>query len=110
MSASFSVDKKTGIAYAHILLSSQRASTFHSDSIRLGEAAAAEIDLIEQKVYLGFSPPFVRKRTDIEDDEEQEWDILFAQPHVQAGLSRLAEEAERQFAIGETEEGGFGVE
>lgn len=44
------------------------------------------------------------------DDEEQEWDALFALPHVQAGLSRLAEEAERQFAAGETEEGGFAVE
>ncbi len=45
-----------------------------------------------------------------EEAEEREWDILFAQPHVQAGLDRLAEEAERQFAAGETEEGGFAVE
>ncbi len=53
----------------------------------------------------------ISERTDYEDDiEEQEWDTLFAQPHVQAALSCLAEEAERQFAVGETEEGGFGVE
>ena len=43
--------------------------------------------------------------SDIEQ-EEQEWDTLFALAHVQAGLSRLADEAERQFAAGETEEGG----
>jgi hypothetical protein len=47
---------------------------------------------------------------DYTDEEELEWDILFAQPHVQAGLDRLAEEAERQFAAGETEEGGFAME
>jgi len=53
----------------------------------------------------------VPKRTiDEEEAEEREWDILFAQPHVQAGLNRLAEEAERQFAAGEIEEGGFAVE
>lgn len=42
--------------------------------------------------------------------EEREWDMLFAQPHVQAGLERLAEEARRQFLAGETVEGGFAVE
>ena len=47
---------------------------------------------------------------DYTDEEELEWDKLFAQPHVQAGLDRIAEEAERQFAAGETEEGGFAVE
>ncbi len=44
------------------------------------------------------------------EEEEQEWDSLFAQPHVQAGLNRLAEEAKRQFISGEIEEGGFAVE
>lgn len=53
----------------------------------------------------------VTRRTDGEDDEEeQEWDALFAQPHVQSALCRLADEAERQFIAGETEEGGFAVE
>ena len=31
---------------------------------------------------------------DYTDEEELEWDTLFAQPLVQAGLDRLAEEAE----------------
>ncbi|TMD59934.1 MAG: hypothetical protein E6I91_19380 [Chloroflexi bacterium] len=44
------------------------------------------------------------------DEEELEWDTLFAQPHVQAGLSRLAEEARRQILAGKTVEGGFAVE
>ena len=105
MSANFSVDKRTGMAYAHILLSSQRASTFHSERIILRESVIAE-----KEFFPGFSPDLTPTGNDFEDDEEREWDILFAQPHVQAGLSRLAEEAERQFAIGETEEGGFGVE
>ncbi len=42
--------------------------------------------------------------------EELEWDTLFARPHVQEGLNRLAREAERQFSMGEMEEGGFAVE
>ena len=45
-----------------------------------------------------------------EADEEKKWDALFAQPHVQSGLTRRAREAKRQFAAGETEEGGFGGE
>lgn len=45
-----------------------------------------------------------------EESEEREWDILFAQPHVQAGLGRLAQEAEQHYAAGEIEEGGFAVE
>lgn len=111
MSATFTIDMRTGIAYTQIPLSYQSASTFHSNRIRLGKASTAEVSFIEQKAYLRFSPPFTPKRTDDEDEnEEQEWDTLFAQPHVQAGLSRLAEEAERQFVMGETEEGGFGVE
>ena len=60
--------------------------------------------------YMRFHSTLLPKRVDDEDDEEQEWDTLFALPHVQAGLSRLAEEAERQYAEGETEEGGFAVE
>ncbi len=36
-----------------------------------------------------------------EDEEEQEWDTLFAQPHVQAGLDRLEEEAMQAGMIAE---------
>lgn len=39
--------------------------------------------------------------------EELEWHAIISKPHVQACLARLAEEAERQYARGETEEGGF---
>ncbi len=51
--------------------------------------------------------------SEIDDDwteEELEWDTLFAQPHVQAGLARLEEEAMRQFHEGKWVEGGFAVE
>ena len=47
---------------------------------------------------------------DYTDEEELEWDTLFTQPHVQAGLDRLAKEAKRQFLAGKTVEGGFAVE
>ena len=47
---------------------------------------------------------------EIGDEEEMEWDTLFAQPHMQAGLDRLEEEAMRQIIAGEIEEGGFAVE
>jgi non-ribosomal peptide synthetase component F len=47
---------------------------------------------------------------DYTDEEEQEWRAFFARPDVQAELEQLAEEAERQFAAGDTEEGGFVVE
>ena len=48
--------------------------------------------------------------SDWTDEEELEWDALFAKPHVQAAIHRLAEEAKQQFMHGETEEGGFAVE
>ena len=44
------------------------------------------------------------------DEEELQWKAFFARPDVQAELEQLAEEAEREFAAGETEEGGFAVE
>jgi len=44
------------------------------------------------------------------EEEELEWKAFFADTHVQAELERLAEEAEREFAAGETEEGGFAIE
>lgn len=47
---------------------------------------------------------------DYSDEEEQEWDALFAQPQIQAGLDRLEEKAMRQFRAGKIIEGGFAVE
>jgi hypothetical protein len=45
-----------------------------------------------------------------EEEEEEKWERTFNTPHVLQGLRRLAAEARRQFAAGETEEGGFAVE
>lgn len=48
--------------------------------------------------------------SDYTDEEERKWNVFFSRSDVQAGLERLAEEAERQIAAGEIEEGGFAVE
>jgi len=48
--------------------------------------------------------------SDWTDEEELEWDALFAKPHVQAAIHRLAEEAKQQLIRREIEEGGFAVE
>ena len=94
MSATFIIDEKTGKAYARVLLSSERASTFHSDHIMLDKAAAvAEANSIVRDAY-----------------DELEWHRIVNTSHVRNGLRRLAAEARRQIATGETEEGGFAVE
>ncbi|MDQ6659557.1 MAG: hypothetical protein M3Z24_01165 [Chloroflexota bacterium] len=96
------IDQKTGMAFTKIPLSSAQASTFHSDHFTLDKVTAVASSIIQDAhTIIG---------DDYTDEEELEWDTLFAQPHVQAGLDRLAEKAERQFAAGETEEGGFAVE
>lgn len=101
-------NKKTG--YAYVYLPFGQASTFHTDHIVLNKKAAiAEATFITQDAYRT-NLHELEIGSDYTDEEELEWDALFAQPHVQAGLGRLAEEAERQFAAGETEEGGFAVE
>src|SRR5947208_2039502 len=43
-------------------------------------------------------------------NDELEWHRIVHTPHVRNGLRRLAAEARRQIATGETEEGGFAVE
>lgn len=109
MSAIYTIDRDTGNVY--ITLSSTQASTFHSDHIKLDPTTViSEINNIVRDTFLRYHPASTPQKSDDGDDDEQVWDALFAQPHVQAGLSRLAEEAERQFSAGETEEGGFGVE
>ena len=65
---------------------------------------------IEQEDQPSQGIPLPKIGDDYTDEEEMEWDILFAQPHVQAGLDRLEEEAMRQITAGEIEEGGFAVE
>lgn len=94
MSATFPIDKKTGNAFTRILLSSERASTFHSDHITLDKAAVvAEADSIVRDAF-----------------DEREWHNIVSTPHMRRGLRRLAAEARQQFAAGETEKGGFAIE
>ncbi len=110
MSATFTLNKN-GYVYVH--LSSMQASTFHTNCITLDEiAAVAEADSIirenHTKYLRSISLPKIGE--DWTEEEELEWDALFAQPNVQAGLNRLAEEVEQQLVLGEFEEGGFAVE
>src|SRR5512135_2020497 len=111
MSAPYTIDQQTGRALFYVSHSFTPSATFHADYITLNaKVAVAEANFIVRDAYMRSHSTLLPKRVDDEDDEEQEWDTLFTLPHVQAGLSRLAEEAERQFAAGETEEGGFAVE
>jgi hypothetical protein len=113
MSATFTIKEKTGYVYGYVYLPSTQASTFHADHIVLdAKAVVAEVNSIIRDALMRYLCAIALPEIgdDYTDEEELEWDTLFAQPHVQAGLDRLAEEAERQFAAGETEEGGFAVE
>lgn len=113
MSATFTIYEKTGNTFIRIPLSPGGASTFHSNRFMLDKAAAvAEAISVIRDTYMIYlrTTPLPGIDDDYTDEEELEWDTLFAQPHVQAGLDRLAEEAKRQFAAGETVGGGFAVE
>ena len=61
----------------------------------------SEEDLSDQGIMLPMSR---------EDLEELEWDNILRKSHVRRGLRRMATEARRQIAAGETEEGGFAIE
>ncbi len=110
MSATFTIDEKTGKAYARIPLSSEKTRTFHSGFIKM--AAVAEATSIIRDAYIAYlhtlTPPEIG--ADYSDEEEQEWRAFFARPDIQAELEQLDEESEREFMAGETEEGGFAVE
>ena len=94
MSATFSIDEKTGKAFIPVPLSSE--STFHTRYIILDKVATvAETDSIFQ---------------DRDASDELEWDHLVKNSRVLHGLRRLAAEARREHIRGETEEGGFAVE
>lgn len=111
MSATFTIDEKTGHAYARIPLSSEGANTFHTNRITLDKAAAAaEADFIVQAYIRAYHAVVPKRTIEEEEAEEREWDAIVSQPHVQQALRRMAAEARRQYYAGETEEGGFAVE
>lgn len=64
-----------------------------------------------EDAYIRAYHALVPKRTiEEEEAEEREWDSIVRKPHVQDALRRMAAEARRQYYVGETEEGGFGLE
>ncbi len=101
----FVINTKTGYAYDRVYLPLIQANTFHVEDADVATKLVVKTDSV-----VGNSGISTNNGSDWTEEEEQEWDALFAQPHVQAGLSKLAEEAEQQFARGEFEEGGFAVE
>lgn len=113
MSATVIITEKTGYTRARISSPFEEARTFQDNCYRLDKVAAvAEASSIILDAHADYLHSIALPEIgyDYSDDEELEWNTFFAQPHVQAELERLAEEAERQFAAGETEEGGFAVE
>lgn len=46
----------------------------------------------------------------LEAIDEREWDKIVSTPHVQQAIIELTEEAKKQEAAGEIEEGGFAIE
>ena len=103
----FIINSKTGYAYDHIYLPLTQANTFHMEEADLDRRVVTKVNAVASNSSTIISPEIDNDWT---VEEEQEWDTLFAQSHVQSGLSKLAEEAEQQFARGEFEEGGFAVE
>ena len=113
MSATFTFKEKTGYTYGYIPLPSAQASTFHADHIVLdAKTAGAEANSVIREAHMRYLDAITVPELDDDwtEEEELEWDTLFAQPHVQAGLARLEKEALRQIHEGKTVEGGFAVE
>ncbi len=113
MSTTYNITEKTGYTRARISSLFEEARTFQDNLFRLDRAAAvAEANSIIRDAYTKYlhATGLPEIGDDYSDEEELEWDTLFAQPHVQAGLDRLEEEAMRQFLAGKTVEGGFAVE
>lgn len=107
----FIIYTTTGYAYDHVHLSPVQTGTFRRKLLDLNMNTGTEADSASHIVPTNISHSTTPAEIDDwTDEEEQAWDNLFAQPHVQAGLSRLAEEAEQQLALGKFEEGSFAVE
>lgn len=113
MSDTYNITGKTGYTTTRLSPSFKEAKTFEDNRFRLNKAAVvAEAKPIIQDAHLRYlrTVGLPAIGDDYSDEEELEWDAFFARPKVQSELERLAEEAERQFAGGETEEGGFAIE
>ena len=113
MNTTYNIKEKTGYTPTRVSYSFEEAKTFEDNRFRLNKAAVvAEAKSIIQDADFRYLRAMGLPQIDSDYCEEEElaWDAFFAQPNVQSELERLAEEAERQFAAGETEEGGFAVE
>jgi hypothetical protein len=68
--------------------------------------------VVEQLEHL---PPDAQDRlaaiiqAQLEDLEEQEWEVIVSKPQIRRAVQRLAAEARLQAAAGETEEGGWAI-
>ena|SRR5579864_2278962 len=72
--------------------------------------ATLPMSTFQTKYYPVNSLPTKPEPMSQEDLEELEWNSILRKPHVRRGLRRMAAEARRQIAAGETEDGGFAVE
>lgn len=111
MSATFTINEKTGEAYTRIPRSFEEASTFHVNRIRVDKTATmAEPDSIAQAFIRAYHALVPKRIIEEEQAEEREWESIVSKPHVRQALRRIAAEARQQYYAGETEEGGFAVE
>ena len=113
MSDTLSISENADHVYGYMHLPSTQASTFHSNHLILDpKGAGAEANSVIREAHMRYLDAITVPEIDDDwtEEEELEWDTLFAQPHMQAGLDRLEKEALRQFHEGKTVEGGFAVE
>ena len=112
MSITYTIMEKTGYTYAPTS-SFGEVGTFQENRFRLDKVAVvAEANSILRDTLVKYLHRIELPEIgdDYSEEEELEWNAFFARSDVQTELEQLAREAERQFAMGETEEGGFAVE
>ena len=112
MNTTFTINE-TSSTHVYVYSPLKQASTFHNNYILLdSKSVVAEANFIIQDDHMRYLCEIALREIsdDGTEEEELEWDTLLAQPHVQAGLNRLAEAAKQQRAAGQTEEGGFAIE
>lgn len=113
MSATYTINQKTGRTVFYVFRSSSSTGKFHAGQITLdAKAAVAEADSIVRDAYARSYYTLVPRRTieEEEEAEEREWDAIVNKPHVRKALRRMAAEARQQYYAGETKEGGFAIE